>query len=209
MRLAALALTAVMALLLFSAGVAFAAKAGCDHDRPCFGSSTGDRIMGTNAEDRIMARSGRDYVDARGGSDVVHGESGSDGDEYAAGGLFGDSPGATGNSDRDGNDKVYGGGGRDMLYGFGGSDVLVGGGNADYIFAAEFRTRMTRPYVVRSESPGMDFVKGGLGGDHIESKDGRMDIIDCGGGKDAVWFDEGLDIVSPDCELRNIIHSEG
>jgi Ca2+-binding RTX toxin-like protein len=205
MRLAALALGAVVALLLFSAGVAFAAKAGCDHDRPCFGSSTGDRITGTNGEDRIMARSGRDYVDARGGSDVVRGESGSDGDEYAAGGLFHDSPRATGNSGRDGNDKVYGGG-RDMLYGFGGSDVLVGGGNADYIFAAEFRTRMARPYVVRSENPGMDFVKGG---DHIESKDGRMDIIDCGGGKDAVWFDEGLDIVSPDCELRNVIHSEG
>jgi Ca2+-binding RTX toxin-like protein len=209
MRLAALALTAVVALLLFSAGIAFAAKAGCDHDEPCFGSSTGDRIMGTNGEDRIMARSGRDYVDARGGSDVVHGESGSDGDEYAAGGLFGDSPGATGNSGRDGNDKVYGGGGRDMLYGFGGSDMLVGGGKADYIFAAEFRTRMGRPYVVRSESPGMDFVKGGLGGDHIESKDGHRDIIDCGGGKDAVWFDEGLDIVSPNCELRNIIRSEG
>jgi hypothetical protein len=209
MRLAALALTAVVALLLFSAGIAFAAKAGCDHDEPCFGSSTGDRIMGTNGEDRIMARSGRDYVDARGGSDVVHGESGSDGDEYAAGGLFGDSPGATGNSGRDGNDKVYGGGGRDMLYGFGGSDMLVGGGKADYIFAAEFRTRMGRPYVVRSENPGMDFVKGGLGGDHIESKDGHRDIIDCGGGKDAVWFDEGLDIVSPNCELRNIIHSEG
>jgi hypothetical protein len=36
-----------------------------------------------------------------------------------------------------------------------------------------------------------------------------MDVIDCGGGKDAVWFDEGLDIVSPNCEFRNIIHSEG
>ena len=131
MRLAALALTAAVALLLFSASVAFAAKAGCVHDRPCFGSSAGDRIMGTNGEDRIMARSGRDYVDARGGSDVVHGESGSDGDEYAAGGLL----------------------------------------------------------------------------DHIQSVDGRMDVIDCGGGKDAVWFDEGLDIVSPNCELRNIIHS--
>ena len=207
MRLAAL--TAAMALLLFSASVALAAKDGCGHDGPCLGSSTGDRIMGTNGEDRIMARSGPDYVDARGGSDVVQGESGSDGDEYAAGGLFGDSPGATANSGRDGNDRLYGGGGRDMLYGFGGSDTLVGGGNADYIFAEEFRTRMGRPYVARSENPGMDFVRGGSGGDHIQSVDGRMDVIDCGGGKDAVWFDEGLDIVSPNCELRNIIHSEG
>jgi Ca2+-binding RTX toxin-like protein len=207
MRLAAL--TAAMALLLFSASVALAAKDECGHDGPCLGSSTGDRIMGTNGEDRLMARSGRDYVDACGGSDVVHGESGSDGDEYAAGGLFGDSPGATANSGRDGNDRLYGGGGRDMLYGFGGSDTLVGGGNDDYIFVEEFRTRMGRPYVAGSENPGMDFVRGGSGGDHIQSVDGRMDVIDCGGGKDAVWFDEGLDIVSPTCELRNIIHSEG
>lgn len=209
MRLAVLALTAVVALLLFSAGAAFAVKAGCAQDRPCFGSSADDRIMGTNGNDRIMARSGRDFVDARGGSDVVHGESGSDGDEYAAGGLFGDSPGAMGKSDRDGNDTVYGDGGRDMLYGFGGSDVLVGGGKADYIFATESRTRMSRPYVVRSRNPGTDTVKAGSGGDHIEAVDGRIDVIDCGGGKDAVWFDEGLDVVSRDCELKNIMHSEG
>ncbi|MBA2712804.1 MAG: hypothetical protein H0U55_04515 [Rubrobacteraceae bacterium] len=138
MRLAASALTAVVALLLFSESAAFATKAGCVHDKPCIGSSAGDRIMGTNGDDRIMARGGRDLVDARGGSDVVHGEASSDGDEYASGGLFGDSPKAAGNSRRDGDDRVYGDGGRDMLYGFGGSDVLVGGGEADYIFAVEF-----------------------------------------------------------------------
>ncbi|MBA2712803.1 MAG: hypothetical protein H0U55_04510 [Rubrobacteraceae bacterium] len=52
-------------------------------------------------------------------------------------------------------------------------------------------------------------MRAGAGGDHIESEDGRRDIIDCGGGKDAVWFDKGLDMVSPNCELKNIIHSEG
>ncbi len=165
--------------------------------------------MGTNGDDTILARGGRDFVDGRGGSDVVHGDAGSDGDEYAAGGLFGDSPGATGNSDRDGNDRIYGDGGRDMLYGFGGSDVLIGGGKADYIFALEYRIRMGRPAVARSNNPGTDTVRAGSGGDHIEAVDGRRDVIDCGGGKDAVWFDEGLGEVSRNCELKNITHSEG
>lgn len=209
MRLAALALTAAVALLLFFAGAAFAVKAGCVQDRPCFGSSTGDRIVGTNGDDTIMAQSGRDFVNARSGSDIVYGGSGSDGDEYAAGGLFGDSPGTKGNSGRDGDDRIYGGAGRDMLYGFGGSDVLIGGGKADYIFAVEYRIRMGRPAVARSKNPGIDIVRAGSGGDHIEAVDGRRDVIDCGGGKDAVWFDEGLDKVSRNCELKNIIHSEG
>ena len=45
------------------------------------------------------------------------------------------------------------------------------------------------------------------GYDRIEAADDRRDVIDCGGGKDAVWFDERLDTVSADCELRNVIHS--
>lgn len=209
MRLAALALTAVVALLLFSTGAAFAAKANCSHEDPCLGSSEGDRIKGTDGDDRIMARSGKDFVDGRAGSDVVHGESGSDGDEFAAGGLFGDSPGAKSKSARDGDDRVYGDGGSDMLYGFGGSDVLVGGGRADYIFAQEHRTRMNPPYVVHSRNPGTDVVRAGRGGDHIEATDAHRDIIDCGGGKDAVWFDKKLDMVADNCELRNVFHSEG
>jgi hypothetical protein len=209
MRLATLALTLAVILFLFSASAAFAAKAGCVHGTPCFGTGTDDHLMGTNGDDEILARSGRDFVDARGGSDVVHGGPGAAGDEYAPGGLFGDSPGMKTNSRRDGDDRIYGEDGRDVLYGFGGSDRLVGGGKADYIFAQEFRTRMGRPGVARSRNPGTDIVSAGPGGDHIEAVDGRRDVTDCGGDKDAVWFDKGLDVVSANCELENIIHSGG
>lgn len=209
MRLAALALTAAVPLILFSAGAGLAKTAGCVHGKPCYGTGTDDHLMGTDGNDEILAQGGRDFVNARAGSDVIRGGSGADGDEYVDGGLFGDSPGTSANSGRDGNDMVFGGDGSDTLYGFGGSDMLVGDGEADYIFAEEFRTREGRGGVVRSRHPGIDTVRAGSGGDHIEAVDGRIDIIDCGGGKDAVWFDEGLDIVLPGCELENITHGGG
>jgi Ca2+-binding RTX toxin-like protein len=208
MRLATPALLAVL-LVVFPAGAAIAVTAGCIHGKPCFGTVNDDHLEGTNGDDKILARGGRDFVDARGGSDRVYGGYGADGDEYVPGGLFGDSPKMSADSSRDGNDRLYGGGGRDVLYGFGGSDLLYGGGGVDYILAGEFRTGMRRPGVATSRNPGVDIVSAGADGDHIEAIDRRRDVIDCGGGKDAVWFDEQLDVVSANCELRNFIWGAG
>ena len=205
MRLATPVLLVAALLFVFPAGTAFAAKGGCMHDKPCLGSGTDDRLTGTDGNDKILARGGRDFVDARGGSDTVFGGPGADGDEFVAGGLFGDSPKMSADSSRDGNDMLYGGDGRDLLYGFGGSDLLVGGGGVDYILAGEFRTGMGHPGFATSRNPGVDIVSAGPGGDHIEAKDRRRDIIDCGSGLDAVWFDVGLDVVSPTCERKNFI----
>jgi Ca2+-binding RTX toxin-like protein len=192
-------------LFVFPAGAAFAARGGCIHDKPCVGSGTDDHLRGTSGTDRILARGGRDFVDARGGSDTVLGGPGADGEDFVAGGLFGDSPKMSANSSHDGNDMLYGGGGRDLLYGFGGSDLLVGGDGVDYILAGEFRMGMSRPTVATSKNPGVDIVSAGAGGDHVEAIDRRKDIIDCGSGDDAVWFDVGLDVVSPNCERKNFI----
>jgi Ca2+-binding RTX toxin-like protein len=205
MRLATPVLMVATLLFVFPAGAAFAAKGECIQDKPCFGSGSDDHLRGTSGADRILARGGRDFVDARGGSDTVVGGPGDDGDEFVAGGLFGDSPKMSANSSRDGNDMLYGGAGRDSLYGFGGSDLLVGGDGVDYILAGEFRMSMARPGVATSKNPGVDIVIAGAGGDHVETIDRRRDIIDCGGGKDAVWFDVKLDVVSPNCERKNFI----
>ena len=205
MRLATPVLLMAALFFVVPAGGAFASNGGCRHDKPCLGSGTDDHLMGTGENDRILARGGRDFVDARGGSDTVLGGPGDDGEEFVRGGLFGDSPKMSANSSRDGNDMLYGGDGRDWLYGFGGSDLLVGGGGADYILAGEFRMSMSRPGVATSKNPGVDIVSAGDGGDHIETIDRRRDIIDCGGGLDAVWFDVRLDVVSPNCERRNVI----
>ena len=207
MRLTALALAVAATLLLFSAVAASAVTAGCVLGEVCYGTRIDDRLTGTNGDDEILALSGRDFVNARGGSDVVHGGYGADGSWFSRGGLMGDSPGMSVNSKRDGDDSIFGGDGSDSLYGFGGDDLLVGGGGTDYIFAEEFRTRLGHPGVARSKNPGKDTVSAGAGGDHIEAVDGRRDVIACGDGKDAVWYDEDLDTVSSDCELKNIIHS--
>ena len=205
MRLATPAVLVVALLILLPASAALGERAQCIQGKRCFGTVTDDHITGTKGNDEILARGGMDFVDARGGSDLVRGGHGADGDEYAPGGLFGDSPRMSADSRRDGNDKLFGGAGRDSLYGFGGSDVLVGGGGMDYILAGEFRTGMGRPGVATSKKPGVDTVSAGAGGDHIEAIDQRRDVIDCGDGKDAVWFDEGRDVVSRNCEVRNFI----
>jgi Ca2+-binding RTX toxin-like protein len=205
MRLVTPVLMVAALLFVFPAGAAFAAKSGCIRDKPCVGSGTDDHLRGTSGTDRILARGGRDFVDARGGSDTVLGGPGADGEDFVSGGLFGDSPKMSANSSLDGNDMLYGGGGRDSLYGFGGSDLLVGGDGVDYILAGEFRMGMSRPAVATSKNPGVDIVSAGAGGDHVEAIDRRKDIIDCGSGDDAVWFDVGLDVVSPNCERKNFI----
>ena len=205
MRLATPVLMVATLLFVFPAGAAFAAKDGCTNDKPCVGSNADDHLRGTSGSDKILARGGRDYVDARGGSDTVLGGRGADGEEFVRGGLFGDSPKMSANSRLDGNDRLYGGDGRDSLYGFGGSDLLVGGEGEDYILAGEFRMSFGRPGVATSKNPGVDIVSAGPDGDHIEAIDRHRDIIDCGGGVDAVWFDVGLDVVSPNCERRNFI----
>ena len=209
MRLATPVLMVAAMLFVFLEGAAFAASGECIQDKPCFGSSTDDRLKGTGGADKILARGGRDFVNARGGSDTVLGGRGADGDMFAPGGLFGDSPKMSANSSRDGNDMLYGGEGRDSLYGFGGSDVLVGGDGEDYILAGEFRWSMGRPGVATSKNPGVDIINAGAQGDHVEAVDRRRDIIDCGGGEDAVWFDVGLDVVSPNCERKNFIFGQG
>ena len=205
MRLATPVLVVAALLFVLPADDAFAAKGGCRDDKPCVGSDTDDHLNGTSGSDRILARGGRDFVDARGGSDTVLGGPGADGEEFVRGGLFGDSPKMSANSRLDGNDMLYGGGGRDSLYGFGGSDLLAGGAGDDYILAGEFRTGMSRPAVATSKNPGVDIVSAGGGEDHVEAIDRRKDLIDCGGGDDAVWFDVGLDVVSPNCERKNFI----
>ena len=79
-----------------------------------------------------------------------------------------------------GNDGVYGGDGDDTLGGNAGDDELVG-------------------------HPGNDLLVGGAGNDEIsaDGDPGYVDTINCGKGKrDTVYFDQGVDIVSKNCERK-------
>lgn len=67
-----------------------------------------------------------------------------------------------------GNDTVSGRGGADTVVGMDGNDTLIGGGGADNFEA-------------------------GPGADTIRAADNQADQIDCGGGNDTVFFDQGVD----------------
>lgn len=67
-----------------------------------------------------------------------------------------------------GSDTVNGRGGIDTLTGMDGNDTLVGGS-------------------------GGDSFEAGPGADTIKAADNEADQIDCGGGNDTVFFDQGLD----------------
>jgi Ca2+-binding RTX toxin-like protein len=169
------------------------------------GTSGDDKILGTNCPDRVRALGGDDFVNARGGSDVVLGGAGDDG---AASGshkaLYGDSPYMRADSAKDGDDVIRGHGGDDSLYGFGGDDRLLGGGGDDEISAQENRYDLAGGGSgTLSRNPGRDIVRGGPGDDLIFAKDGRKDRVDCGDGRDTVFFDRGLDTIAPGCERKN------
>lgn len=83
-----------------------------------------------------------------------------------------------------GNDKLDGGAGRDTLGGGTGNDVLGGGAGNDKL----------------NPGTGKDTVNAGAGNDAINAKDGAVDKITCGPGRDVVVADKN-DKVAKDCEV--------
>jgi hypothetical protein len=108
--------------------------------------------------------------------------------------MVGDNPQPEGDDTlTDGDDELIGYRGPDTLLGLGGSDTLRGGRGDDLIEETE-----------ESENPGKDTVRGSRGQDFIGALDGFKDTIFCGrGDQDEVFFEEGLDVVADNCELRN------
>jgi hypothetical protein len=82
----------------------------------------------------------------------------------------------------DGNDTIAGHGGNDRLNGGPGNDILSGDGGNDRIVGG----------------PGLDRIDGGTGNDLILARDGEVDTIRCGPGKDRVIADRN-DRVARDC----------
>ena len=80
--------------------------------------------------------------------------------------TIGGAPGADRLFGDDGNDKLDGGAGGDLLDGGTGEDTITGG-------------------------PGQDQIVGGIGDDVIDSRDGEVDVVDCGAGTDSALIDPG------------------
>lgn len=80
-------------------------------------------------------------------------------------------------------ERLGGQAGNDELYGFGGDDLLAGGEGDDELYGG----------------PGRDLLLGGEGDDFIEARDGVVEYVDCGPGKDTAGVDAG-DRLAPGCE---------
>lgn len=183
------------------------------------GTRARDLIAGTAASDGIRSGDGDDVIDAREGSDclfgqndadVIDGESGNDqisggsGGDRLLGGFGADRLSGGAGVDRlngeQGNDRVVGGAKRDILSGGRGNDTvsggaakdtitggpgldrLFGGASADRIFGNAGSDRII-------PGKGRDRVIAAGGNDRINVRDGNVDRVSCGSGRDRVTAD--------------------
>jgi len=101
-------LTAILAALMLSSGMALAATVTCQAGVDCLGTRKADDLKGT---------AGKDHIYGRGGGDTLRG--------------FGDSDELQGQF---GKDRLFGGPEKDFLIGGPGNDALGGGGGDDWYY---------------------------------------------------------------------------
>jgi Ca2+-binding RTX toxin-like protein len=154
-----------------------------------------DTLNGGDAFDQLLGGPGNDALNGDGGDDFLKGEWGNDA-------LNGG----------EGADKVEGGAGDDMLDGGPGADTLAGETGSD---TASYGFRSADVFVTLDgaaddgQAGENDFirtdvrnVRTGSGDDTINSRDGRVGKIFCGGGSDVVDADTDDDADSS-CEVVN------
>jgi Ca2+-binding RTX toxin-like protein len=139
---------------------AVAAAATIDDDE------TGHFLRGTNSPDTINANGGDDTVRARKGADVVNG---GDGNDRLSGGW--------------GADQQHGGAGDDTIFANRGRDESWGDDGNDTLWA------LARGDVHSRYDVNGDTLHGGTGDDTFRTRDGEVDLIDCGEGNDTAILD--------------------
>ena len=101
-----------------------------------------------------------------------------------------------------GADSLHGRAGNDVIYGGKGDDVIRGGDDNDVEYGGEGNDIMWA-------GRGADAEYGGPGNDvlHALADDNRLDIVDCGAGRDVAWLNvaEKGKYVIRGCEVRNWI----
>ncbi|MBA3746491.1 MAG: hypothetical protein H0W96_03245 [Solirubrobacterales bacterium] len=147
------------------------------------GTLAGDELFAFGGNDTILAYEGEDCVDAGSGSDKVMAGNGND---KIIGGTGGDNlSGQDGRDELFGGsrkDRLYGGYGRDMIAGGSGNDLIVGGFDADRLFGEDGKDRIVA-------GDGRNYVDAGDGNDSIDVRNGELDRVLCGRGRDRVQAD--------------------
>jgi hypothetical protein len=163
-----------------------------------------DTIVGTPADDAIYGRGGNDQIDGGGGNDDLDGGLGGDDLRGGAGNDAVSYPsgeaGVTVTIDDAANDGgplegdnvhtdvegAYGGAGDDKLVGSGADNTLDGGAGNDVLVGGD----------------GVDGLYGGRDRDDVRARDGEVDTVDCGPGRDRAQLDPAD--LDKGCERTNI-----
>jgi Ca2+-binding RTX toxin-like protein len=176
-RVAATAVAAVVAAVGLTAGATVAATViGDSGDNVLTGTERGDHIRARGGDDTVTALGGSDHVRAGQGNDTVDG---GDGWDLLRGGR--------------GDDTQSGGRGADLIFAGPGADRTDGGNGPDTLWA------LARKDVVAIGDTSGDELTGGRGRDRFRVRDGEVDMVHCGDGRDRVVADQ-FDAVDDDCE---------
>jgi Ca2+-binding RTX toxin-like protein len=208
-----LLLASMFLTMVLVSGIAWAVTRNCEAGADfCVGTNQDDTLNGSDVRDRIYGKDGDDHMLGNDGND---GFSGGRGADTISGGDGLDNLNESGGADR-----LYGGGGDDdltdlsfnngvddknRLYGGGGDDELIGqvklygGSGDDTLEAGGFDSTPT----TLDGGAGLDRIFGSGSPDTVFAQDGERDTVTCGGNRDIVYFDAGIDSVNPaNCERR-------
>jgi Ca2+-binding RTX toxin-like protein len=166
------------------------------------GTPGSDRIHGSKRADVINALAGDDRVGAGRGADVVNAGEGLDrvwagwGADQLHGGLGNDRLWGGLGTDQswgdEGDDLMGGGHGDDKQYGGAGNDTIYAGRGRDETWGEDGNDTLwaLARFDVKGPNDTLgDTLHGGPGDDTFKTRDGEVDVIDCGPGVDTALLD--------------------
>jgi Ca2+-binding RTX toxin-like protein len=176
-----------------------------------------ERLVGSYRDDTLTGGPGDDVLVGGVGQDVLQGGPGKDTVEYSTSpggvtvtldGAANDGGGLDGYADdvrpdiehvigSPFADTLIGSAGPDLLDGGAGDDVLDGGAGDDTLNGGQDNDELTG-------GAGRDTLSAGAGDDFIDSSEDPTladALIDCGPGQDAVFADNLVDVLEPNCEV--------
>jgi Ca2+-binding RTX toxin-like protein len=177
-----------------SAGVVVDVASGHSSDGDSFtgletvlGGAGADRLLGGPGPDVFRGGPGNDTLRGAGGDDTLHGELGRDSLAGGAGADLLDGDPLQGDDYytpiiKLRRDVLRGGAGNDQLSDTGGANLLDGGGGDDLLRGGVGADRMLG-------GSGVDRFWGGGGADRISARDGLLERVACGSGRDTARVD--------------------
>jgi Ca2+-binding RTX toxin-like protein len=171
------------------------------------GSPGPDTLLGTKAPDLVVGGAGHDELYGGAGGDILRGGPGKDhlyggdGDDVLQGGPAHD-PWPVDPPYR--RERLLGGAGADSLASRIGGAVLQGGHGNDVLDAVDratpCRVRVTSRVLASGGPACAQWSLAGPGDDVVRARDGNLDFVDCGSGRDRVASADRIDVVLGGCE---------